>query len=203
MPPGNGATKEPNKPDGPDNKGRAGRILVPALTLALVLIITGGLFYLGRYQPEIIKRFIGLGYLGCFVISLISNATVILPVPGILLFIPVIADFNPVLLGLVGATGGAIGEITGYLAGRSGRGLVRPGKTYARFEGWMKKYGMWGVFAIAAVPLLPIDVAGIIAGVARLPVWKFLLPVWAGKIVKYVALMLLAAWGWQYVSRLI
>ncbi len=204
MPPGNVPTSEPNQPGGAEGKGRRGRnIIVPALTLALVLIVTGGLFYLGKYQPELVKRFVGLGYLGCFVISLISNATVILPVPGILLFVPVVSEFNPVLLGLVGATGGAIGEITGYLAGRSGRGLIRPGKTYARFEGWMKKYGMWGVFAIAAIPLLPVDVAGIIAGVARLPLWRFLLPVWAGKIIKYVALMLLAAWGWQYVSRLI
>ena len=203
MPTGNVTTNDPNKPGGPDNKGRAGRILVPALTLALVLILTGGLFYLGQYQPALVKRFMGLGYLGCFAISLISNATVILPVPGILLFIPVVSEFNPALLGLVGATGGAIGEITGYLAGRSGRGIVRPGKTYARFEGWMKKYGMWGVFGIAAIPLLPVDVAGIIAGVARLPMWKFLLPVWAGKTVKYVALMLLANVGWPFVSHLV
>jgi uncharacterized membrane protein YdjX (TVP38/TMEM64 family) len=139
MPPGNVPTSESNEPVNAEGKGRRGRdVFVPALTLALVLIITGGLFYLGQYQPELVKRFMGFGYLGCFVISLISNATVVLPVPGILLFIPVISEFNPALLGLVGATGGAIGEITGYLAGRSGRGIVRPGKTYARFEGWMK-----------------------------------------------------------------
>lgn len=93
MPAGNVTT---NKNGGPDDKGRRGRnLVVPVLTLALVLIITGGLFYLGKYQPDMVKRFIGLGYLGCFVICLISNATVILPVPGILLFIPVVADFNP------------------------------------------------------------------------------------------------------------
>jgi membrane protein YqaA with SNARE-associated domain len=62
---------------------------------------------------------------------------------------------------------------------------------------------MWGVFGIAAIPLLPVDVAGIIAGLARLPMWKFLLPVWAGKTVKYVALMLLANVGWPFVSRLV
>jgi len=201
MPAGNVDT---NKDCGAGERDRRRRnLLVPALTLALVLIITGSLFYLGQYQPDLVKRFEGYGYLGVFVISLISNATVILPVPGILLFIPVISDFNPALLGLVGATGGAIGEITGYLAGRSGRGIIRPGKTYNRFEAWMKRYGMWGVFAIAAIPLLPVDVAGIIAGAARLSLWRFLLPVWAGKTVKYIALMLLAGVGWPFVSRLL
>src|SRR5512139_1064998 len=161
MPPGNVTTNGREQLGGADGKSRRGRkLLAPALTLILVLAITGGLFYVGQYRPDLVRRFEGFGYLGVFVISLISNATVILPVPGILLFIPVISEFNPALLGLVGATGGAIGEITGYLAGRSGRGIIRPGKTYNRFETWMKKYGMWGVFAIAAMPLLPVDVAG-------------------------------------------
>lgn len=67
----------------------------------------------------------------------------------------------------------------------------------------MKKYGVWGIFAIAAIPLVPVDVAGIIAGAARLPLWRFLLPVWAGKTVKYVLLMVAASFGWPFVSRLI
>ncbi len=201
MPEGNGGT---NKDTGPAEKRPRGRgLIVPIAALALVVIITGGLFYLGQFQPEVVKRFIALGYLGCFIICLVSNATVILPVPGILLFIPVISEFNPVLLGLVGATGGAIGEVTGYLAGRSGRGIIGRGKTYVRFEGWMKRYGMWGIFAIAAIPLLPVDIAGIIAGAAKMPVWKFLLPVWAGKTVKYVSLMVAASFGWPFVNRLI
>jgi membrane protein YqaA with SNARE-associated domain len=188
---------EPGDKTGVKKGGWLRQRLVPILTILLVIVISVALFVITQRYPEIVDRFESYGYVGVFFISLVSNATVILPVPGILVFIPLLTAFNPVFLGLVGAAGGVIGEITGYMAGYSGRGLVQRSKMYGRVEGWMKRWGIWVVFAFAVAPFLLLDVAGMVAGALRFPLWKFLLVAWVGKSIKYVGLALAAAWGWE------
>jgi len=190
----------PNEPTEVAKRQRKKRF-IPVLTLALVIVITLGLFFLAQRYPGRIEEFKNLGYLGVFLICLVSNATVILPVPGIFLFLPLLTVLNPVLIGLVGATGGTIGEVTGYVAGYSGRAMVQSGPLYDKVEGWMKRWGAWIIFIFAAVPFLFVDVAGMVAGALRFPLWKFLLVVWVGKSLKYVALLLLGVWGWGAVLR--
>ena len=186
-----------NNKSGEEKRSQLRSKLVPLLILLLVTAVSIGLFFfvdrakvgqLGNYR-----------YLGVFLVSLLSNATVILPVPGILVILPYVATLNPVLLGLVGAAGGTVGEITGYMVGYSGRGAVQRGRTYERVEGWMKKWGVWTILIFATAPFLPFDVAGVVAGALRFPLWKFLLLAWAGKSVKYVLIMLASVWGWELV----
>jgi len=194
---------EPGDKTGVKKGGWLRQRLVPILTILLVIVISVVLFVLTQRYPEIVDRFESYGYVGVFLISLVSNATVILPVPGILVFIPLLTAFNPVFLGLVGAAGGVIGEITGYMAGYSGRGLAQRSRMYDRVERWMKRWGIWVVFVFAVAPFLLLDVAGMVAGALRFPLWKFLLVVWVGKSIKYVGLMLAAAWGWEILLRYI
>jgi membrane protein YqaA with SNARE-associated domain len=189
----------PEKQAGVEKQGWPKKRLLPLLILLLTIGVTVGLFLFARRYPEKIEEFKTYGYLGDFIVCLISNATVILPVPGILIFIPLAHTLNPVLVGLVGATGGVIGEVTGYMAGYGGQGVARRGRMYDRVENWMKKWGVWVVFIFAAAPFLPVDVAGMVAGALRFPLWKYMVAVWVGKSIKYVVLMLLAAWGWQAV----
>jgi uncharacterized membrane protein YdjX (TVP38/TMEM64 family) len=176
---------------------------IPLLVLLLVITITVSLFILTQRYPEKIEEFESYGYLGVFLISLVSNATVILPVPGILVVFPLAVTYNPVLIGLVGATGGVIGESTAYLAGYSGRGMVRTGRMYNRVEGWMKRWGAWAIFIFAVAPFLLFDVAGMVAGALRFPFWKFILVAWVGKSLKYIILMLTMTWGWDVGLRFI
>jgi membrane protein YqaA with SNARE-associated domain len=100
----------------------------------------------------------------------------------------------PWLVGITGGIGAAIGEMTGYLAGRSGRGLLAKSKVYARVEGWVKKWGWLAVFILAIFPFA-FDVVGIIAGALRMPVWRFFLACWVGRTVLYVAMVWGAAQG--------
>ncbi len=172
--------------------GLRGKV-IPLLMLLVVIAIMVALFV---YRDRVAELG-SYGYLGAFLVCLVSNASVILPVPGILLFFPLVTTFNPVLLGLAGATGGAIGEITGYMAGYSGRRMIQDSRIYHRMEGWMKRWGIWAIFVFAVVPFLPVDIAGLVAGALRFPMWKFLLVVWVGKSLKYIGLMLAAAWGWE------
>ena len=179
----------------------ARRILQPVLSLVVVAAVSIGLFWLTKSHPEVIDRFETLGYVGVFVVSLISCATVVLPIPGVFAFIPLITQFDPVLVGVVGAAGGAIGEITGYMAGYGGQGLARRGKLYSRIEAWMKRHGSWVIFLVSTLFL--VDVAGVVAGALRFPVWKFMVLMWMGKTIKYVAVMLAVSWGWGIIARLL
>jgi membrane protein YqaA with SNARE-associated domain len=179
----------------PARQSKFRRIIMPSITILLVIVVSVVL-YLFRHQIEGLKDY---AYIGVFVVSLLSSATVVVPVPGIAVFIPLLVTLNPILVGVVGAAGSIIGELTGYAAGYSGKDLASRGKNYRRVEGWMKKRGGLIIFLFASLPILPLDIAGIVAGALRYPLWKFMLVAWVGKTIKYVALMLLAAWGVHWI----
>ncbi|MBN1878165.1 MAG: VTT domain-containing protein [Anaerolineae bacterium] len=133
------------------------------------------------------------GYLGIFLISIIGNATIVLPVPTFITAFAGGGVFNPNLVGVISAAGATIGELTGYLAGTSGKAIIENRNMYERFNHWMKRYGLVTLFVLAAIPNPLFDLAGIIAGVSHIPVWKFLLVTWAGKIVKFLLIAYLGA----------
>ncbi|MBA7648554.1 hypothetical protein ES703_56341 [subsurface metagenome] len=183
---------------------RLKRKLIPLLILLLVIAISVVLFFYGR-NPEIVAELKSYGYLGAFLISLIGNATVLLPgivLPilsglGIVLY-PVAGLAGPVMVGLAGGAGAAIGEIVGYMAGYSGRGIVKNSKLYKRLEDWVRKWGALAIFIFTLVPLF-FDLVGLAAGVLRFPLWKFVLICWLGRTLLYVVFVVLAAWGWEAV----
>ena len=167
------------------------------LILLLVLAITITLFLYFQQNPDKIKEFENYGYPGAFLISLVSSATIILPTPGLLLLIALGAAFNPVLIGLVGAVGGTVGEITGYVLGHSGRGLTRRNKIFVKAEGWMKRGGFVTIFLFSLLPFLPVDIVGVLAGALRFPMWKFLLACFFGKAILYIVMVQTGDWGWE------
>ena len=176
--------------------------VIPLLSLLLVIVITIILFFYGR-NPERIAGLKNYQYFGAFLISLIGNATVLLP--GIVLpilsglgafFYQVNGLVGPVLVGLAGSTGAAIGEMVGYMAGYSGRGILAGNRRYERTERQVKRWGAVAIFVLALVPLF-FDLVGIIAGALRFPLWKFVLFCWLGRTILYVVFVTLAALGWK------
>lgn len=133
------------------------------------------------------------GYLGIFFIALVGNATIILPVPTIVTAFAGGSVFNPIAVGVISAVGATIGELTGYIAGRSGTAIVENQEVYDRFERWMDRHGLLALFVLAAIPNPLFDVAGIIAGLSRMKVSTYLVVVCAGKIVKFLAIAYLGA----------
>lgn len=172
---------------------------LPILALLLVIAITLGIFYFYKSYPGRIDQLKSYGYLGAFLISLTFNASLILPT-GNILILSVLGAVLPsaLLVGLVGGAGAAIGEITGYMAGYSGRGLAQRSKMYQRVEGWMRRWGALTILVMSVVPLV-FDLAGIAAGVLRFPFWKFLLLCWLGRTILYIGVALAGAWGWEAV----
>ncbi len=175
------------------------RNLVPILALLFVVGISVGIFFFYRSSPDMLETLEGYGYLGAFLISLTFNATVILPAGNVLVMATLGAVLpSALLVGLAGGAGAAIGEITGYMAGYSGRGVVARWKLYNRMVEWLRRWGMLAIFFLSVIPFF-FDLAGIAAGVLRYPLWKFLIACWLGRMVLYIAMAYAGAWGWDVV----
>jgi len=180
-------------------RGWIKRHFLPLLALLFVIAITVGIFCFYRQNPDVVEKLKGYGYLGAFLISLTFNATLILPA-GNILILSVLGAVLPsaIIVGLVGGAGAAIGELTGYMAGYSGRGLAQRSRMYHRVEGWMRRWGSLTVFVMSVVPFV-FDLTGIAAGVLRFPLWKFFVLCWLGRTLLYVGAALAGAWGWEAV----
>jgi uncharacterized membrane protein YdjX (TVP38/TMEM64 family) len=133
---------------------------------------------------ERVEEFQALGYPGIFLVALIANATILLPAPGAALVAAVGAIFNPIGVGIAAGTGGAIGELSGYLAGFSGQAVIERTDVYAKTKPWVDKYGGWAILVLSAIPNPLFDVAGIAAGIAKMRFWTFLFFVWIGQLIK-------------------
>ena len=183
-----------SKQVGVGEKERVKRIIVSLLILLVVIAISVVIF-ISRDKVVELK---GFGYAGAFLVSLVSNATIVLPAPGILIIMALGASLSPVLVGLAAGVGAAIGEMSCYLAGISGRGLIENSRLYNRLEGWLKRWGFPVIFIFAATPL-PFDILGIAAGILRFPVWRFFLACCLGKIVVNIVVAYAGFYGWQFV----
>src|SRR5690606_18835350 len=65
------------------------------------------------------------GYLGVFLLTLLSSAMIVLPSPALGAVALGGKVLNPWLVGLVGGVAAGLGEITGYVAGRGGSELAQ------------------------------------------------------------------------------
>ena len=163
--------------------------------LVVLIALSFGLAYvLGHLMASLnlpLETLATTAYLVVFIVTLASNAAVFVPVALHISIILAAADkWNPAIIALVASVGGTLGEITAYYAGYLGKRVMHLENTpgYNRLASWMKRYGPWGIFFISLQPILPVDIAGLLAGVSKLPLWKFLLPCWPGKIIKYLLL---------------
>jgi len=157
--------------------------ILRAVALLGVIGITVYIYSI-RDHVEDFKQF---GYAGIFLIALMANATVLLPAPGVAIIYAMGAIFNPFLVGLAAGTGGALREISGYLAGFSGQAVIERTDIYNRFKPWVDRYGGWAILVLSAIPNPFFDVAGIAAGIAKMPMSKFLIFTWVGQIIKMTA----------------
>lgn len=164
------------------------RLTVLRVAVLLAVIGLSVLLFLNR---ERVKELEGFGYPGIFLISLLSNATLILPVPGVLFTSAMGAVFNPFFVALCAGTGATLGELSGYLAGFSGQGVIENKSWYNWVTNWMKKYGGITILILAFIPNSLFDIAGMVAGAMRMKLWRYLLFSWIGKTAK----MMLFAYG--------
>jgi uncharacterized membrane protein YdjX (TVP38/TMEM64 family) len=171
---------------------------VQILTIVAVLAALGAALYFRDRLQELAQY----GYAAVFLVGLVSNATLILPVPGLAISSVMGGVFNPWIVGIVGGVGQALGELTGYMAGYSGQTWVDENTVYNRLTRWMQHHGILTIFVLALIPNPIFDLGGIAAGALRFPVWKFLASCTAGKIVKNIIFALAGYYGIEALSKL-
>lgn len=136
----------------------------------------------------------GMGLFGLFILSILGNATIILPVPVVLTAFIAGSIYNPVLVSVIIALGSSIGELTGYFAGVSGRETIDSNEKIKRVKVWMDKYGLWTIFVLAAIPNPLFDLAGIIAGAYKISIYKYFIVVFFGKLIKFALIAYLGGY---------
>ena len=171
--------------------------LLRVLALLAVIAITVYIFAI-RDKVEQFKQY---GYAGVFLVALMANATVLLPAPGVALIYAMGAIFNPLGVGLAAGTGGALGELSGYLAGFSGQAVIEQAHIYERIKPWVDKYGGWAILLMSAIPNPFFDIAGIAAGGAKMPIQTFLFFTWIGQLIKMTTFALLGSYSVDWITK--
>jgi len=173
-------------------KNKLFRLLVVALVVGLSVSI-----FLLRDQ---FARLASVGYVGILLVSLLGNATIILPAPSLALVFAMGSALPPLLVGLAAGVGEALGELTGYAAGYGGRAVIENQATYQKLVRWMGRRGGITILLLSMFPNPFFDVAGIAAGTLRYPLWRFLLFCWLGKTVKTVFVAFAGAYSLNVVK---
>ena len=143
------------------------------------------------------------GYPGIFLIAMLSNATIFLPAPGVAVVFALGGVLSPLPLAVAAASGAALGEMTGFIAGYSGQGLVEKTPVFERIFPWVNRFGAWAIFVFAALPNPFFDFAGIAAGMLKLPFRKFFPACWAGQLVKMLAFAYAGASSINWLQKLL
>jgi len=169
--------------------------------LALIVVVGITVFiYSIRHRVE---EFAAYGYPGVFLIAMLANATVFLPAPGVAVVFAMGSIFNPLGVALAAGTGGAIGELSGYLAGFSGQAVVERTDVYNRFLPYVQKYGVWAILVLSAIPNPFFDIAGVAAGVTKIPLWRFLVFCWIGQIIKMGMFAFAGMYSIEWITKLL
>ncbi len=191
--------KEPQKQPAKHKNSWVKTRLIPIIMLVLIVGIIIGVFVAYKYNPNLIEDLKGYGYLGTFIISVILNASIVLPVGNFVAMAALGATLpSATIVGLAGGLGAAIGEMTGYVAGYSGQAMIttKDNKWYLMFERWLSKWGAPAIFLLSIFPFA-FDVVGCIAGACRYPIWKFFLACWFGRTILYIGVAWAGALGWD------
>ena len=175
-------------------------LMTNVLRVLALLAVVGLTYYIFSIRDRV-EEFEQYGLLGVFVIALMANATVLLPAPGVAIIYAMGSVFNPFLVGLAGGTGGALGELSGYLAGFSGQAVIERTDVYDRFKPWVDKYGGWAIFVLSAIPNPFFDVAGIAAGISKMRMRTFLLSTWAGQLIKMTLFALAGRYSIEWLTK--
>jgi len=145
----------------------------------LISVATGGYDFVSKW-----------GYIGIFLVSLVSSASILLPIPNFILIFTFGSTLNPFLVALLASAGSTIGETTGYILGLGGKEILE--KKYRRQLKRMKKmfekYGsiVW-IIILGASPL-PDDIAGVFCGVIKYDFKKYFIATFIGKFILYLIL---------------
>ena len=145
------------------------------------------------------------GYGGLWIINFIAAGLIVVPISGpAAVCVAAAPDFglNPLSIGFISASAEALGELTGYMLGLSGRSFFERNRFYPRVHGWVTKRGGVILFLGAVIPNPLFDVIGVAAGSIGYPIKKFVVIVFVAKSIKSVSVAYACVWGIDWIMGL-
>lgn len=140
----------------------------------------------------------GLGafaYPGAFLITLLANAAVVVPVP----YIPLVAHIvttagSAVVVVLLAALGSAVGETVAFFVGRVETDLFTGHPWFERLHRFFSHEWRAGLFLfLFAMPLNPVfDVGGLAAGALGISFRTFFVAVFLGRVIRFTVIAAIA-----------
>ena len=152
-----------------------------------------------------------LGYPGAFLISVIGNATILVPFPyvGVAFILGGLREgmvfvFDPWLIGIVSGIGAMIGEMTGYFIGYGGGKLIDESQTSA-FKKYVDAHPRATPLVIwfLAVTPIPDDVLVVPLGAARYSWWKVALAQLLGKTMFLMGIAWSGRFGLDFIGSIL
>ena len=175
-------------------------ILGVLVTIAMAIAVV--------YYSDYLRELQHYGYLGAFLISILGGATIVVPVP-MLAVVLALGGVMPLtwLVGLSAAAGEVIGAITIYMTGhgagkalsQSKHGFVQ--SSYERLLSLMERRGPLTLFIVASVINPFFYPAALAAGALRFGLKKYILIVFAGKVIKSMTVVYAGYFGLKGLFR--
>jgi membrane protein DedA with SNARE-associated domain len=182
-------------------------------------VITACVFLV--YHIDYIIRFQHYGYLGLFIMTIITGFSIPLPIPYMLITFTLGGILNPALVGGAAGLGLGIGGTLLYFAGRGGRrflpqlNITDPAdedysSRISRFlrkikipkmVDFAKRRGTLAIFTLSALPNPVFAPVAVSMGAMRFPWWKFFFACWGGSTAKAMVLSYIGYLGLGSVLR--
>jgi membrane protein YqaA with SNARE-associated domain len=167
-------------------------VVIGTVTAGIVMWATG------RFTSS------AVGYPTIWLFSFIGSASVIIPLPapaGVCVGATPAFGLNPWVIGVVSGTAEVLGELTGYMAGSTGRSIVEKHKWYATVRRWVERRGVFVLFFMSVVPNPLFDIVGIAAGSIGYPLRRFVAVVFVAKSIKSTGIAFACYHGIGLVQR--
>lgn len=180
------------RPRGIAEAGRRASTAQKVLGFAALIALNVALFY----APIDYGGLGAFAYAGAFLITLLANAAVVVPVP----YIPIVGHIaqtagSPLAVVLIAALGSALGESVAFSVGRVETDLFTGRGWYERLRGFFRHE--WRAFLfllVFAMPLNPFfDVGGLAAGALGIRFRTFFAAVLLGRVVRFATIAYLAS----------
>ena len=159
-------------------------LLTSVIALIAVVSVTAVLVLHTDYSD--IEHWKSLGYPGVLFFGFLGSAAMAPLVPGVVVLCGVSTVLNPLILALLNAVGESAGETASYAVGYGGGPVLQKRRFYIRARRWMERRGVVTLFVVSVIPNPFFDLVGVAAGAVRFPLLKFLVSVFAGKLIKSI-----------------
>ncbi|MBN2126766.1 MAG: DedA family protein [Candidatus Diapherotrites archaeon] len=196
------------------NKNNKNWIYFIAGMLFVILILSIIYFYYSDpkgFEETLLEFINSFGYLGLFLVAIIANASILLPLP-LDFFVLILAGLSKsiidvLLIGLVCGIGSAVGEMSAYIIGLMGvksaeKFIKKETDKLDEIERRLRSSGMIFIFLGAFTPF-PFDLIGIAAGIIKFDPKRFFVAAALGKILRYELLALAGFYGIELIKTIL